>query len=98
MNADTTTTTTETTREQRKAIRQAARCDQHDHCPIVVVEGSAAPREVGQSYRWTTPSGREVRHPSAYRAHYGRPVYHHSTRRIEVGAEWLAMCAMQAAA
>lgn len=41
----------------------------------------------GRSYYWTTPSGKtEVRHPSAY----GWPtLYHASTRRVVVGADWI---------
>lgn len=55
--------------------------------PIVVVPGGRPPELVGESYYWTTPSGRtRVRHPNAY----GWPtLYHASTRRIEVGEQWV---------
>ena len=60
-------------------------------CPwrIVVVPGGAAPAVVGRGYHWRNASGDIIRHPGAYRRAYGRPIYHASTRRIEVGAEWL---------
>jgi hypothetical protein len=59
-------------------------------CPINVVPGSAAPHTTGSSYYFTTPGGKPVRYPSAYRKAFGRPVYNASTYAIEVGADWLA--------
>jgi hypothetical protein len=56
-------------------------------CPVEVVEGDDAPELVGSSGYHTTPSGLTiVRHPGAYR---WPTVYHHSTRRVEVGVDWL---------
>jgi hypothetical protein len=57
---------------------------------VVVVPGCAPPKLCGEGYHWVTPGGRPVYHPSAYRRAFGRPVYVHSTRRVEVGAMWLA--------
>ena len=55
--------------------------------PVEVVAGASAPHFVGQSYYWTTPSGKTiVHHPNAYGY---RTWYHHSTLAIEVGADWL---------
>lgn len=56
--------------------------------PIKVVEGDSAPKSKGSGYFYTTPSGNRVYHPNAYRAAWGKPIYHHSTIRIEVGNEW----------
>lgn len=68
-------------------VRQIAGCSKHDSVQVVMVPGSAAPHQRGESYYWTTPSGKtRVAHPNAY----GWPtVYHASTRRIVVGAEWI---------
>jgi len=60
------------------------------HLPIRVVDGDQAPQLLGTSYHWETPSGQICRYPSAYRRAFGRPVYCASTRRVEVGREWLA--------
>lgn len=43
------------------------------------------PELVGQSYHFTTITGKPVYYPNAYRRAYGKPVYHSSTLRIEVG-------------
>lgn len=77
-----------TERERRlvsKVVRQLVGAPGSPY-PIVFVDGSQAPRLVGRSYYWTTPSGRtEVRHPNAY----GWPtLYHPSTLRIEVGRDY----------
>ena len=71
---------------QRKAIRAA--CDlTGTPYPIMTVGGDQPPRLEGESYYWTTPSGKtRVRHPNAY----GWPTtYHRSTRRITVGVDWI---------
>ena len=61
--------------------------------PVVVVEGDAAPTLEGEGYHFTTPGGRPVYHPNAYRAAWGKVVYHASTLRVVVGAKWvLARC------
>lgn len=78
---------TTTTLAQRKLVRQAAG-ERNARQPVYVIDGAAAPHYTGRSYYWTTPSGKtEVRHPNAY----GWPtVYHASTLRLVVGADWLA--------
>jgi hypothetical protein len=72
--------------QYRSWIRSQARAA--SHLPIAVVDGPSAPQELGERGYWTTPSGRTiVRHPNAY----GYPtLYHCSTRRVEVGRDWLA--------
>lgn len=70
----------------RRAARKAAGA--HKNCPVWVVAGRSAPRVVGESYYWTTPSGKtRVHHPNAYG---WRTRYWRSTLRVEVGAQWLA--------
>lgn len=70
----------------RRLARQAAGA--HASCPVDITAGNAAPKMTGQSYYWTTPSGKtRIRHPSSYRW----PMwYHHSTIAVQVGIEWLA--------
>lgn len=88
-------TTTTITRLQRRAILRSAN-ETQKNIHIEIVPGIAmAPRTVGRSYYHTTPSGQPCPYPSAYRAHYGRPVYHASTRRVIVGEIW-AVQAVQA--
>lgn len=81
------TTTTEPTIEIRRAAR--ATTGAHNSCPVVLVEGAAAPRLVGADAYYTTAAGTVVRSPSAYaRKSYARLVRHPSTLRVEVGADW----------
>lgn len=80
-------TTKTLAREISRTVRAAAGLSGTPY-PIRVIDGDQAPALRGRSYYWTTTSGKtEVRHPGAY----GWPtLYHASTRRIEVGADWLA--------
>ncbi len=76
------------TLNQRREIRQAAGTNQ-PNIKIEIVPGNVAPHLAGRSYYWATPSGKtEVHHPMAYR---WPAWYHASTRRVVVGAEWLAV-------
>jgi len=78
----------------RRIARAAAGA--HSNARVEVVAGNAEPAVVGRSYYWTTPSGKtEVRYPNAYG---WRTLYHASTRRVEVGVEWLAARAADFAA
>lgn len=79
-------TTATITLSVRRLVRSAAQA--HANCPVVVIDGNQAPDLRGRSYYWTTMSGKtEIRHPNAY----GWPcLYHRSTLRVVVGAEWLA--------
>ena len=79
----------ETTATQRTAARRAAGLSPYDSRPVFVIpEGYLSPRELGESYYHTTPSGKTIVHyPNAY----GWPtLYHGSTRRVVVGEKWLA--------
>lgn len=49
---------------------------------IRVVPGDAPPQLVGESFHWTTPGGKPIRHPNAYR---WPKVYHASTLHVVVG-------------
>lgn len=54
--------------------------------PVEFISGDDPPKIDGESYYWTTPSGKtRVRHPNAYGY---RTVYHHSTRVVVVGEGW----------
>jgi hypothetical protein len=43
------------------------------------------PKLVGKGFYWTTPGGKLIHYPNAYRWH---KIYHPSTLRVEVGANW----------
>jgi hypothetical protein len=72
----------------RRAVRAFAGVKQAN-LPVDVVPGAVAPHFAGETYYHTTPSGNtRINYPSAYRW----PMwYHASTRRVVVGAEWLAI-------
>ena len=76
------------TRRTRRAVLQSAG-ETQANIHIQIIPGIAlAPRSVGQSYYWTTPSGKTiVHHPNAYR---WPTWYHPSTRRVIVGEQWIA--------
>jgi hypothetical protein len=68
-------------RAARRIIRQRAG---ETWTARVVQLGSGKPALVGESYYWTTPSGKTiVRHPNAYG---WRTLYHPSTLAVECGA------------
>ena len=71
----------------RRAIRSAAKSSKNT--PIEIISNSAdAPKLVGCSYYWTTPSGKTiVQHPAAYR---WPTWYHASTLRVTVGDQYVA--------
>ncbi|CAM6053500.1 unnamed protein product [Sphagnum tenellum] len=59
--------------------------------PFEIIAGIAmAPRLRGTSYHYTTRTGIPIHYPSAYsRCGWSSMVYHNSTRRVEVGEDWL---------
>jgi hypothetical protein len=58
--------------------------------PVRVVEGSVKPRHAGESWGYTTRTGIPISHPSAYsRVGWSSMIYQPSTRRVEVGAEYV---------
>jgi hypothetical protein len=76
------------TREERWIIRMEANA--HLNCPIEVVAGDAAPQMVGESWYWQTKGGKRIHHPSAYsKKGWSSMTYCNSTRRVEVGIEWI---------
>ena len=79
------------TKLQRRAILASANVSQAN-IPIEIIPGVAvAPRRVGQSWHYTTITGIPIQHPSAYsKRGWSSMVYHHSTRRVIVGEQWLA--------
>ena len=85
---------TTSTPRQRTAARLAAgatcRSGANNTTPVIVIEGHLPPKLLGERARYTTPNGKPVRYPNAYRRAWGKPVYHCSTRRVVVGTGWLA--------
>ena len=78
------------TRQQRRAILRSAN-ESQSNIRIQVIPGIAiAPRTVGESWHYTTRTGLPIYHPSAYAARgWSSMIYHHSTRRVEVGELWI---------
>jgi hypothetical protein len=72
----------------RKQIRELANAVGSTY-PIVAVNGCEFPHYCGKSGFHCTPAGTVVRFPSAYRKAGGKAMYVTSTRRIEVGRDWL---------
>ena len=71
--------------DERRVLRRLAGAGAA--MPVMVVDGDAAPRVCGESYYWTTPSGKtRVHHPNAYG---WRTLYWPSTLRVDVGRDWL---------
>lgn len=71
----------------KRLLRSAANA--RSNCPIKIVNGSAPPKLKGRGYYYTNKSGDEIRYPEAYRKAFGKPIYNHSTIRVEVGSDWL---------
>lgn len=57
-------------------------------CPIKIVPGDSGPTLVGSRGCFKNKRGDIIRHPTAYKNAWGKPIYHKSTLRIEVGADW----------
>jgi hypothetical protein len=70
-------------REIRKSVNAES------NCPISIIDGDSPPILVGESYHYQNKSGDKIQYPNAYRKAWGKPVYINSTRRIEVGSDWL---------
>lgn len=71
-----------------RLVRAACGCQGKPY-PIEERDGFDAPKLCGESCHWTTPGGRPVYYPNAYRRSFGRPVYHPSTLHITVGRGWI---------
>lgn len=75
--------------EARRIARNAANASRNN-LPVVVVDGSTEPVETGRSFRFETHGGAIISHPSAYaKKGWSNMVYRCSTRRVEVGIDWL---------
>lgn len=71
------------------AIAARERTGANNAWPVEFVLGDSPPRIMGEGFHWTNRSGDLVRHPSAYsRKGWRSLVYHHSTKRVEVGRDW----------
>jgi hypothetical protein len=72
----------------RRAARLAAGGPEAHAVPVEVIPGSSeAPKYSGERGHYTTPGGKAVHFPSAYRMK-GRTVYHRSTEKVTVGELW----------
>ncbi len=71
----------------KRLLRNAANA--RSNCPIKIINGNEPPKLKGRGYYYTNKSGHEIHHPSAYRKAWGKPIYHASTLRVEVGSSWL---------
>jgi hypothetical protein len=67
-------------------MRAVARFAGEPRLDVVVVPGKAAPHVEGSAACWTTPGGKPITYPNAYK---WPKVYHHSTVHVEVGAAWV---------
>jgi len=76
--------------DAERCLRSRCRKEAHAHgsMPVRAIEGSAAPVIAGEAAYHTTMSGRTVvRCPNSYG---WRTWYHASTKRVEVGADYVA--------
>ena len=90
-NPTTSTKTTEITSRGRTEIRRHAGVTRSGAMPVVVVTGDSEPTVLGRSFQYETKGGTVINHPSAYgKFGWSNMVYRHSTRRVEVGREWLS--------
>lgn len=62
-------------------------CGAGNSVPVEIVKGDSPPKMQGESFYYTTPGGKPIYAPSAYK---WPKVYHGSTLRIEVGEKWAA--------
>jgi len=72
----------------RRWIREVAGAKATSY-PIVVVKGADPPALKGKGWHYQNKSGDVIRYVNAYKRAWGKPIYVHSTRRIEVGSDWL---------
>ena len=75
------------TKQLRKIIRKNAGVSGIS-VPIIFVEGDSKPECIGNKAYYTNKRGDVIRHPSAYKKAWGKPIYHTSTMAIKVGMEW----------
>lgn len=78
------------TKFERFTARRAAGLCSHDHPPVVVRPGDIAPTIAGCGWHYKTRGGNWIDNPNAYaRKGWSNMIYCPSTRRVEVGADWL---------
>lgn len=87
MNTETTLTAS-----QKRTIRAACKGQLYwrNNLPVVVVDGDGPPTIKGEHQYHATKTGIRINHPNAYsRRGWSSIIYHASTLRVEVGAEWV---------
>lgn len=78
------------TKFERVVARCAAGLAKYDHPPVVVRPGCATPTLAGERWHYETRSGIWIDNPHAYsRVGWSSMIYRPSSRRVEVGVEWL---------
>lgn len=73
-------------------IRKIKKCagSPRGSCPIFIIEGEGSPAMQGSPGFWSPPSGKNLKKYPAYQNMYKKHMnYHKSTRKVEVGVQWL---------
>lgn len=81
-----TTETTESAKRRLYSFFNAAMYDKYGRHPIDYTTSVNTHRRTGRGYHYTTPGGKPIYHPSAYR---WPKVYHASTLEIRVNPYWV---------
>lgn len=80
------------TKKHRTQLRKIARTTNQfcDPVSVVIIGGNQQPILTGEGFSWKTRGGRTIYHPNSYaKRGWSNMVYSPSTRRVEVGIEWL---------
>ena len=62
----------------------------YSNISVEIIPGRSAPKVVGRSFYYTNKRGDLIRYPSAYAKAWGKPIYHHSSLRVQVGKNFAA--------
>lgn len=61
----------------------------YNNCKVIFIKDSKKKPEIkGNRSYYTNKSGDIINYPNAYRRKFGKPIYHASTYRIEVGDKY----------
>ena len=75
----------------KKAFKEIRKLAKSRASKIIVVEGHSPPKEKGEGFYWETKGGAYIRYPNAYsKKGFSNMIYCPSSKRVEVGVEWLA--------
>lgn len=77
-------------KQAARLCRQLCNTRRTDNVRVILVPGSEEPHIEGMGSHYVTRGGRRIWHPTAYaKTGFGNMIYVASTRRIEVGADWI---------